>query len=418
VPQSEDARSSGLWPIAARQLAGELRELPATLARHAREEGRAARCLSVDDLRRAARRSLPAPAFDFVDGGAAEEVTVRRNRAAFAAFELKPRILRDVSTISLTTSVLGERIAFPIIGAPHGAGLLFHQDAERGIVRALNNAGTLAVISVLASQTLEELAHAATGPKWFQMYIWRDRGLTRELLERARATGRFSALMITVDTPRVGPRERDARNGFTLPPRMTLRSVRAGLLRPRWSARVAFGPPIGLANFAGLDLASVPSGIDAGLTWKDLAWVREQWPGPIVLKGILSAEDAICAAEVGVDALSVSNHGGRQLDHAMPAIVALPCVIDAVGDRVEVYMDGGVRRGTDLAKALALGARACLTARPFLYGLAVAGEPGVHRAITLMRDDLELTMALLGCPTITALASSLVAPVGHTQSGP
>jgi isopentenyl diphosphate isomerase/L-lactate dehydrogenase-like FMN-dependent dehydrogenase len=411
-------RENAFVKMAVGQVSADLRSGPGAVRRRFTEAGSAARCGSIADLRAAAQRTLPRPVFDFIDGAAGDEVTARRNREAFSALELRPRVLRDVSEVSVATSVLGQPIALPIMGAPHGAGLLFHPDAETGIARALHDAGTIYVVSSMASQSIEHLAREAPGPKWIQMYMWRDRGLTRELIERALATGGFNALVLTVDTARVGPRERDRRNGFTLPPRITLRSVASGLTHPRWSARFVRSPEIGLANLAArrnggpVDLQQYSSAaFDAGTTWSDVAWLRELWPGPIVLKGILTAEDGALAAEVGVDAVVVSNHGGRQLDHAPAAISALPRVLDAVGGELEVLVDGGVRRGGDVVKALALGARACLVGRPLIYGLAAAGQPGAARAIQLLREELELTLVLLGCPSVAGLAPSYVGSV-------
>ncbi|CAB4852242.1 MAG: alpha-hydroxy-acid oxidizing protein [Actinobacteria bacterium] len=413
---AERSRRGGLLRVALDQIARDLPDAPKAIAHRLSEEGRALRALNVEDLRRGASRALPGPAFDFIEGGGADEVTVARNRAAFGALELRPRVLRGVAAVSTATTVLGEPIALPLMGAPHGAGLLFHPDAETGLVRALQGAGTIPVVSVMASQTIEEIARAAPGPKWFQMYVWRDRGMTGELLRRARDTGGYGALVLTIDTPRLGPRERDARNGFVLPPRVTLRSLRGGVAHPRWSARVLRGPEIGLSNFAANDVASgAVYAFDAGLTWRDIAWFREEWPGPLVLKGILSPDDATKAVEIGVDAISVSNHGGRQLDHAPAAIAALPRVLEATGGAIEVYVDGGIRRGTDIAKALALGARACLTARPFLYGLATAGQAGVARAVELLRAELDMTMTLLGCASVDDLDRSFVGPVDQQQ---
>jgi L-lactate dehydrogenase (cytochrome) len=412
-------RRNAFLTMAGKQLVDDARAAPAAVARRFTDSGRAGRCATIAELRAGARRALPGPVFDFIDGAAGDEVTARRNRDEFEALELRPRFMRDVSTVSLATTVLGEPIACPILGAPHGAGLLLHPDAEVGVARALQEAGTIYVVSSMASQTIEELARDAPGSKWFQMYMWRDRGLTRELIARARAARSFSALVLTVDTPRVGPRERDVRNGFTLPPRISLRALASGCVHPHWSARFLRTPEIGLANLetrqdgeaVNLNRYAL-SAFDAATTWSDVAWLREQWDGPIVLKGILTAEDAEQAVDVGVDAVAVSNHGGRQLDHSPPAVRALPEVLDAVGGRLEVLVDGGIRRGTDVAKVLALGARACLVGRPVLYGLAVAGHAGAARAIAVLRDELELTMALLGCPSIQALDRSYVAATG------
>jgi L-lactate dehydrogenase (cytochrome) len=418
-------RRSAFVTMAGKQLADDVRAAPAAVSRRFTDSERAGRCVTIAELRAAARRALPGPVFDFIDGAAGDEVTARRNREAFSAFELRPRFMRDVSSVSLATAVLGEPIACPILGAPHGAGLLLHPDGEVGVARALHKAGTIYVVSSMASQTIEELAHEAPGPKWFQMYMWRDRGLTRELIARARAARSFSALVLTVDTPRVGPRERDRRNGFTLPPRVSRRAIAAGCAHPRWSARFLRTPEIGLANLdRGADGVAVNlnryalSAFDAATTWGDVAWLREQWPGPIVLKGILTAEDAERAAGVGVDAVAVSNHGGRQLDHSPATVRALPEVLDAVGGQLEVYVDGGIRRGTDIAKVLALGARACLVGRPLLYGLAAAGHAGAARALAVLRDELELTMALLGCASIQSLDRSYVAPTTAWPASP
>jgi L-lactate dehydrogenase (cytochrome) len=403
--------SGALTDLAREQIARAVQETPANLRAHFSADGRLARCLNVADLREGARKTLPGPVFDFVEGGAGDEVTVRRNREAFAAVELRPRVFRDVSSVATGTTVLGESVALPLLGAPHGSGLLFHPEGEVGVARALHAAGTIAVISALASQTIEEVARAAPGPKWFQIYLWRDRGLTRDLIRRAIEAGGYSALVVTADVPRVGPRERDLRNGFTLPPKLGMRTIGSGLVRPRWSARfLRADAEVGLANLRAdadgspVDLGAYTlSAFDAAAGWDDIAALREIWPGPMVVKGILTAEDAVLAAEAGVDAISVSNHGGRQLDHGPAALAALPAIVDAVGDRLEVYVDGGIRRGTDLVKAVALGARACLTARPLIYGLALAGQVGVARAVEILRAELETSLALVGAASPVAL---------------
>jgi L-lactate dehydrogenase (cytochrome) len=372
--------------------------------------------MNIAELRRAAGRALPRTVFDFVDGAAWDEVTAARNRRAFGELTLRPRVLRDVSSVSLSTSVTGQPIAIPILGAPYGAGLLFHPDGEAGVARALQDAGTISTISSMASQSIEEVARDAPGAKWIQIYVWRDRGFTRDLISRARDTGSYSALVLTVDTPRHGRRERDVRNGFTIPPRITLRSVAGALVRPRWSARLLRLPPVGLANVSSsgredgsINLSQyVLAAFDPAATWRDVAWLRGEWPGPIVLKGILTPADASLAVEHGVDAIVVSNHGGRQLDHVAAAISALPPIVDAVAGATEVLIDGGIRRGSDVAKALALGARACLVGRALIYGLAAGGQAGAARAIQILRDELELTMALLGCTSVEALDQSFV----------
>lgn len=416
-------RNNAFLRMASAQLAADARRAPRTVRGRLTEAGKACRYAGLADIRAAARRALPRPVFDFVDGAAGEEVTATRNRAAFGALELRPRVLCDVTAVSTATTVLGESVAVPVLGAPHGAGLLLHPAGEAGIARALYAAGSIYVVSSMASQSIEELAAATPGGRWMQMYVWRDRGLTRELLWRARDAGGYTALVVTVDTPRVGLRERDVRNGFTLPPRITLRALAGGLAHPRWAARFVASPGVGLANLAGgpgsqpVDLSHYARAVfDAALGWHDVAWLREQWPGPIVLKGILTGEDAARAVRVGVDAVVVSNHGGRQLDHVPPAIAALPEVVDAAGGDMEVLVDGGIRRGTDVVKALALGARACLVGRPVIFGLAAAGQAGAARAVELLRVELELTLALLGCRSIADLDGSYVAAADSAAS--
>jgi L-lactate dehydrogenase (cytochrome) len=418
-------RNSAFLNMAAKQLAGDIRAAPTTLTERFSDIGRARRCANIAELRAAARRALPKPAFDFIDGAASDEVTLRRNCEEFSALALRPRFMRDVSNISLSTTVLGEPIALPIMGAPTGGSLVFNSAGEVGIARALHDAGSIYIVSSMATQSIEQLAEEAPGPKWIQMYMWRDRGLTSELIQRARATGGFSALVFTVDTPRVGPRERDVRSGFTVPPRITARALASGFVHPRWSLRFIRAPEIGLANLVArpggesINLRQyVLASFDQAVSWDDVGWLRGQWPGPIVLKGILTGEDGAKAAELAVDAIVVSNHGGRQLDHSPATIRALPEVLDAVGGEVEVLIDGGIRRGTDIAKAIALGARACLVGRPVIYGLATAGQAGASRAIEILRDELELTMALLGCTSIQALDRSYVAPAGWPSSQP
>jgi L-lactate dehydrogenase (cytochrome) len=413
--------ASDFLKTAGSQFAADLRNAPRELAARVTDQGRADRCQNIAELRRAARRSLPRTVFDFVDGAAWDEVTAARNRDAFNELELQPRVLRDVSTVSLETSVVGVPIALPLIGAPYGAGLLFHPDGEAGIARALQDAGTISTVSSMASQSIEDLARHAPGAKWIQMYVWRDRGFTRELIARAREAGSYGALMLTVDTARQGRRERDVRNGFTIPPRITLRSVGSALLRPRWSVRFLRLPPVGLANVprrvdgdGSVNLHHyVLAAFDPAVTWDDVLWLREQWPGPIVLKGILTAADASRGVQYGVDAIAVSNHGGRQLDHVPASISALPRVVDAVAGAADVLVDGGIRRGTDIAKALALGARACLVGRPLIYGLAAGGQAGAARAIRILHDELELTMTLLGCDSVADLDRRFVEHAGN-----
>ncbi|HSR25322.1 MAG TPA: alpha-hydroxy acid oxidase [Candidatus Eisenbacteria bacterium] len=373
--------------------------------------------LTIDDLRRASRRRLPRAVFDFIDGGAEDEVTLRRNRHAFERLALVPRVLVDVHDVELATTVLGHRIAAPLILAPAGLCGMATSRGEIPSARAAVQAGIPFTASCMSSVTLEEIARESPGPHWFQVYVWRDRGITRELVERAAAEG-YRTLVVTVDTPVLGQRERDARNGATVPPRVTWGNAVDMLRRPRWLVTMARGPRVTFANVVGPEAAAglgpfalspfVNRLFDATLTWSDLDWLHGLWNGPMVVKGVLSPRDACLAAEHGAAAVVVSNHGGRQLDGAPGTLEVLPEIVDAAGDRLEVLLDGGVRRGADLAKALALGARACMIGRPYLYGLATGGQDGVTRAIQILTTELSRTLALMGCTRVGQLSRECV----------
>jgi L-lactate dehydrogenase (cytochrome) len=389
-----------------RQIAGDLRALPA-------RGRRLARCLTIEDLRTRARRAVPRAVFDFVDGAAGDEVTARRNREDLDRLAVRPRVLAGAAEVELATTVLGRPVALPVLGAPTGLIGLVHPDGEAAVAAALHAAGSVYVLSCMSSCTLEEVTAVAPGA-WFQVYLWRDQGLMRDLVERARAAG-CAALMVTVDVPFSGLRLRDARNGWSIPPRITPRMLADGLARPRWSAGFLARPRIRFGN--------VPSGEDAvrlvehvtrqfdpAATWEDVARLAELWDGPVVVKGVLRADDAARAVEAGAGAVVVSNHGGRQLDGAVSSIGALPAVVDAVGDRAEVYVDSGIRRGVDVVKALALGARACLAGRPFVYGLAAGGRAGVDRAVEIFRGELALALALSGARSPADAGAELLSP--------
>lgn len=397
-----------------RQLAVDIAELQSRRHRSTRIARRLERCANIADLRSLAARAIPTVIFDFVDGAAGDEVTAHRNVQDFADLLLWPRILRDVSQIDLSTNVLGQPIGIPIIGAPTGLTGLVNYRGEIGAALAMHAAGSVYVLSAMASYTIEEVAHAAPGPKWFQLYLWRDRGIVRELIRRAEAAG-YLALVLTVDVPRAGSRERDMRNGFGIPPRVTLRSLKEGLRRPRWSANFFTRPRATIANARrpecgrrdAVSLANyIERQFDPGLSWDDLSWIRDAWAGPLVVKGIIRPEDARQAVAIGADAVVVSNHGGRQLDHAPSSIRALPAVVAAVGPDADIYFDGGVRRGSDVAKALALGARACLVGRPLLYGLGAGGDAGAARAVQIIVNELRLALTLLGCSAVRELDPS------------
>ena len=408
--------------LLARQLRTDLRELPRRTQARLSAGGRAARAGSIHELRAAAHRALPRVVFDFMEGAAEDELTAARNVAELRATELRPRVLVDVSTVRTGTTVLGQPVALPLIGAPMGLTGLIHPDAEVALARALHGAGSVSVVSAMASCTIGEVAAASSGPLWFQMYIWRDRGLVKEMLRQVRTAG-VPVLMLTVDVPRAGNRNRDRRNGFSVPPRVTARALAGGLAHPRWSYGFVRNPRLGWGNLPG-DPGGGTSGaasgggatlsantnrqFDPAVTWDDLAWFRDHWTGRMVVKGILHPDDARQAVRLGADAISVSNHGGRQLDGAPAAIRALPGVADAVGGDAEVYFDGGVRRGADIIKALALGARACLAGRALGYGLGVAGQAGVSRAVEILHTELRTALALAGCPDVQDLDPSWV----------
>ena len=372
--------------------------------------------LCVEDYRRLARRRLPRVAFDFIDGGADSEVTLRRNVEAFERLSLRPRHLVDVSSRSLETTVLGERVALPVLIAPTGMSRVAGRGGDVAGARAAAAHGAVFVLSTMSSDSIEDVRAAATGSLWFQLYLWAERAILERLLDRARAAG-CRALVVTVDVPVIGNRRRDARNGFALPPRVRWRTAADLLSHPRWLAHAPSA--VGAAHF--LDDAGVrPSATmeharlvnrllaNPGSSWRDLIWLRDRWDGPLLLKGTLTAEDARLAVECGVDGIVVSNHGGRQLDGAPASIHALAEVAEAVGDQVELLVDGGVRHGTDVIKARALGARAVLVGRPWLYGLAAGGEAGVAGVLEILRTEIDRALALLGRPRFDDVDASVL----------
>ena len=351
--------------------------------------------LTVDDYEALARERMERSAYDYYAGAAGDERTLAANRDAFSRLPLRPRVLVDVSAIDLKTSVLGRSIAFPILLAPTAFNRLAHDEGEKAAARAAAASGTLMIGSTLSTCPLEEVAACGSGALWFQLYVYKDRALTQELIARAERCG-YGALVLTVDTPLLGRRYRDARNGFVLPEGLSMRNFDAAMSAvARWGAHSSFS-------------AYVHDLFDATLTWDAVDWLRTQTRLPILLKGILTAEDAQRAVDAGVQGIVVSNHGGRQLDGAPASIDALPEVVDAVAGRVEVLMDGGVRRGTDVLKALAFGARAVCIGRPYLWGLAAAGEDGVRDVLRILRDELSLAMALSGRPSIASIDRTLV----------
>jgi len=351
--------------------------------------------LNLAEIEVAAKERLTTLAYEYYVGGANDEVTVRENRSAFERLALRYHVLVDVSRRSTKTTVLGAPIDLPVLVAPTAFQRLACDDGELAMARASAASGTVMILSTASTCTIEDVA-AVGGRQWFQLYVYADRGLTKALIERAEAAG-MGAVVLTVDAPVLGRRERDVRNRFHLPDGIRLANVPSS-----GSIPVPTGPgDSGLHNhFA--------SGIDAGLTWRDIEWLRSITRLPVLIKGIVRGDDAARAVEHGVAGIIVSNHGGRQLDTAVASIRALPEVVEAVAGRVEVLLDGGVRRGTDVIKALALGARAVLLGRPVVWGLAADGENGARRVLELMRAEIDLAMALCGCPTIDDITSDLV----------
>jgi L-lactate dehydrogenase (cytochrome) len=380
-----------------------------------------ARCHGIGDLRRLARRRLPAAAFGYLEGGGEDEWTMRRNREVFGQVELVPRVLRAVSQPDTATTVLGTPMPLPLALSPIGAPRMFHHEGELAVARAARHAGLPYGISTLATQPIEAIAAAAQGsPLWFQLYLWGDRATARKLVAQARAAG-YRALLLTVDTSVRSNRERELRHGVVLPnPELTPRTVVNGALHPAWAWHFLTSPALGFPNLSASGLTSrqrLAEMFDGTVGWPDLDWIRQEWDGPIALKGVLSADDARRAAGQGVDAVIVSNHGGRQQDHVPAALEVLPGIADAVGDRVEVLFDSGIRRGSDIATALALGARAVLVGRAHLYGLAAAGEPGVRHAIDILAGQLRTSMALCGAATLADLDRSLIRAAGPEWPG-
>ncbi len=365
-------------------------------------------CANVAGLEAIAKRRLSRQVYDYYAGGAEDEVTLAANCDAFREVFLRPRALVGVGAVDTATTALGIPISMPVMVAPTAYQRMAHRDGELATARAAGKAGTIMIVSTIASTRLEDVAKAATGPLWFQVYVHPDRDITRELVRRAESAG-YRALCLTVDTPILGRRERDLRNAFTLPPGITMKNFegQAGVM-PR--------PKAGSSGFA----AYASGALDTTLTWESVEWLAGLTRLPIIVKGVIAAEDASRAVDSGAAAVVVSNHGGRQLDSCEPTIRALPHVAEAAAGRVEVYMDGGVRRGTDVIKAVALGARAVLVGRPVLWGLAAGGEAGVSRALEMIREEMALSMALCGCPSVASIGPGLVAggPVPATGSTP
>jgi L-lactate dehydrogenase (cytochrome) len=386
-------------------------EIKPFIGRGGARPSRLDRAYTIQDLRTMARRRTPRAVFDYTDGGAEDETSMRRARAAFKRVEFRPRVLRDVASVDTTTTLLGKPSAMPLVLAPTGFTRMMQHEGEIAVARAAAQAGIPYALSTLGTTSIEDLAAGAPQTdRWFQLYMWKDRGRSKELISRAQEAG-YSALILTVDVPVAGARLRDLRNGLTIPPALTLRTLMGMARYPRWWLNVLTTEPLRFASISdspGAVASIINSMFDPSVSFEDVEWIRGTWNGPVVVKGIQRVDDARRVADLGVEALVISNHGGRQLDRAPTTLELLPQVVDAVGDRLEVYLDSGVRTGSDIAAAVAGGARACLVGRAYLYGLMAGGQAGVKRAITILQTELVRTMQLLGAREVTELTPDLV----------
>lgn len=368
-------------------------------------------CNNIMDFRRIARRRLPAPVFHYLDGGADDEWTLARNTDAFNDYELLPSQLSDVSAIDLRSTLFGQAVDWPVMISPTGASKLFHRDGEPAVIRAAEKFGMIYSLSTLGTTTIEDAAEAGRCPKMYQVYVFKDRGLTQDFIDRSKEKD-YAALCLTVDTPLAGNRERDIVYGMSAPPKFRWRSAISYARHPGWLYRALVRKDLDLVNITSSAVgAKIDSGVveyinsqfDRSLTWKDVEWLARQWDGPLVIKGVQTVADCRMAMDSGATAVMLSNHGGRQLESAPAPVDCIAKIADALRDRLEIICDGGIRRGTHVVKALALGANACSIGRGYLYPLAAGGQAGVERGLSLLRNELERTMALLGCSRIDKL---------------
>jgi len=371
---------------------------------------------SIEDLRAQARRKIPKMFFEYADSGSYSQETLRANRADFEKLKLRQRVLVNVDQRSTATTILGEGVPVPLALGPIGLGGMMHGDGEIMACRAAQAAGIPYTLSTMSINSIEDVAAAVDKPFWFQLYVMRDRGFIRELIQRA-AAAKCSALMLTVDLQVLGQRHADVRNGLTVPPEIKLRNIIDIATKPAWAFSILRGKRKTFGNLAGHvkgmeninSLAAwTASQFDPTLSWKDVEWIKSLWPGKLILKGILDIDDAKIAVTTGADAISVSNHGGRQLDGAPSAISALPRVVDAVGSEVEILFDSGVRTGADIMRALAQGARACIIGRSYIYGLGAGGQAGVSHVVELLRKEFDVTMALCGVKSVAEISRDVI----------
>jgi L-lactate dehydrogenase (cytochrome) len=370
----------------------------------------------IDDLRTVAKSRVPRAFFEYADSGSYTEQTLRANRADLEAIKLRQRVLVDVSERDLTTTVLGKKIAAPLILAPIGLCGMQHGDGEILAARAANAAGIPFTLSTMSVCSIEQVAQGTGKPFWFQLYVIRDKGFSKELMDRAIAA-KVDTLVLTVDLQVLGQRHRDVKNGLTVPPEMRLKNIIDIATKPVWAWSVLMGKSKTFGNISGHvpGMENVNSlakwtndQFDPALNWKDVEWIKKHWPGKLIIKGILDTDDARTAVDLGADAIVVSNHGGRQLDGASSSIAMLPRVVDAIGDGTEILFDGGIRTGADVMRALALGARACLIGRSYIYGLGAYGQAGVAKAIDILEKELSVTMALTGTAKVADIDGRVI----------
>ena len=374
-------------------------------------------CHNFDDYRKLAKNKLPSPIFHYIDGGADDEVTLRRNTESFNNCDLVPNVLSDVSSVDLSTNVLGQKIDFPLFLSATAMHRLYHHHGERATAKAAEKMGTMFGISTMATTSIEEIGKLTKGPKLFQLYIHKDRGLTDNLIERCQQA-EFNSMCLTVDTVVAGNRERDHRTGFSTPPRLTLGSLLSFALHPGWSLNYLFSRKFKLENIihmtdkgSSIDKSVIDyinEQFDPSMNWKDAEHCVKKWGGPFALKGVMSVDDAKKAIDIGCSAVMISNHGGRQLDGSRAPFDQLSEIVDAVGDKIEVILDGGIRRGTHVLKALALGAKACSLGKGYLFALGAAGQNGVESILQKMKAEINRDMILMGCSTVKELNRSKV----------
>ena len=375
-------------------------------------------CYNFDDFRKLAKKNLPAPIFHYIDGGSDDESTLKRNTESFSKCDLVPNILAGVGQPDLSTTVLGQKIDMPLFLSPVAMQRLFHHEGDKASVRAAKKFGTFYSMSTMANSSIEEISNISDGPKMFQIYIHKIKGLTDNLIDRCKSSG-FNAMCLTVDTVTAGNRERDHRWGFTTPPKLTLKSILGFMMRPKWTFNYLTHEKFQLANVSHITKkgSSIAKGVmeyineqyDPAMSWKDAEYCIKRWGGPFAIKGLMSVEDAKRAVDIGASAILLSNHGGRQLDGSRSPFDQLPAIVDAVGGKLEIILDGGVRRGTHVLKALSLGATACSFGKGFLFALGAGGQQGVEHVLQRMKDEITRDMILLGCKNIKELNKSKIA---------